>query len=79
MTPSLLILSDLERSMERSLRFQSLLSLKGAELGAMLLSTINRKPNIVSPMTPSHLISSDLERSKSRSLTFQSLISRKGA
>ncbi len=36
-TPSRLTLSDLERSKSRSLRFQSLISRKGAELGPMLL------------------------------------------
>ena len=33
MTPSLLTLSDIERSKLRPLRFQSLISRKGAELG----------------------------------------------
>ncbi len=36
MTPSHLTLSDLERSNSRSLRFQSCVSYKGAELGHML-------------------------------------------
>ena len=40
MTPSYLILSDLERSKSRSLSF---VSCKGAELGHMLLLNINSK------------------------------------
>ncbi len=44
MTPSLLTLSDLERSTSRSLRYESLTSRKGAEFGPMLVLTINRKP-----------------------------------
>ncbi len=51
MTPSLLTLSDLERSKSRSLRFQSLISRKGVKLGPTLLLTMNRKPYIASPMT----------------------------
>ena len=49
MAPSLLTFSDLERSKSRSLRFQTLISRKGAELGPMLLLTINRKPYMASP------------------------------
>ncbi len=64
MVPSDLTLSDLERSNSRSIRFQSVISRKGAKLGPMLLLTINRKPYMASPMTPSHLTFSDLERSK---------------
>ncbi len=79
MAPSALTLSDLERSNSRSLRFQSLISRKGAKLGPILLLTIKRKPYMVSLITPSLLTLSDLERSKSRSLRFQSLISHKGA
>ena len=71
--------NDLERSKSKSLGFQSLISCKGAELGPMILSNINRKPCMVSPMTSSLLTLSDLERSKSRSLGFQSLISREEA
>ena len=41
MTPSHLTLRDLERSKSRSLRFRSLISRKGAELGHMLLLNIN--------------------------------------
>ena len=78
-TLSHLTLSDLERSTLRSLRFRSLISLKGAELGHMLLLKINRKPYMGSPMTRSHLTLSDLERSMSRSLRYQRLISRKVA
>ena len=37
MTPSLLTLSDIERSKAMSLRFQSLIYRKGAQLGPMLL------------------------------------------
>ncbi len=61
MTPSLLTLSDLERSESRSLRCQSLIARKGAKLGSILLLTINRKPYRVSPMTPSYLTLSDLK------------------
>ncbi len=50
MTSSLLTLSDPERSKSRSLGFQSLISRKGAELGLMLLLTINRKPYMASPV-----------------------------
>ncbi len=64
MTPSLLTLSDLERSKSRSTRFQTLISHKGAELGPMLPLTINRKPYMVGPLTPSHLTLSDLQWSK---------------
>ncbi len=51
MLSSLLILSDLEWSKSRSLRFQSLISRTGAELCNMLLLTINRKPHMASPVT----------------------------
>ncbi len=34
---------ELERSLSRSLRFQGLISLKGAELGHVLLLDTNRK------------------------------------
>ena len=37
-------LCDLERLKSRSLRFQSLISRKGVELGHILLLNINRKP-----------------------------------
>ncbi len=79
MAPSDLTLSDLERSNSRSIRFQSVISRKGAKLGPMLPLTINRKPYMASSMTPSLMTLSDLERSKSRSLGFQDLISRKVA
>ncbi len=62
MTPSVLTFSDHERSKSRSLRFQSLISRRGVELGPMLLLTINRKPYMASLMTSSLLILSDLER-----------------
>ena len=55
MTPLLLTLSKLERSKSRSLVFQSLISHKGAEVGPMLLLTINRKTYMASLMTPSLL------------------------
>ncbi len=74
-----LILSDLERLKSRSLRFHDPISRKGAELGPMLLLTINRKPYRASLITSSLWTLSDLERSKSRSLRFQTLISHKGA
>ncbi len=70
MTPSLLTLSDLERSKSRSLRFQSPISHKGVKLGPMLVLTINRKPYMASPMALSNLTLTDLQRSKSRSLRF---------
>ena len=70
MTQSLLTLSDLERSKSRSLRFQRLISRKGAELGPMLLLTINRNPYMASPMALSNLTLTDIERSKFRSLRF---------
>ena len=41
MTPSHFTLSDLERSKSRSLRFQSFVPFKAAELGHMLLLNIN--------------------------------------
>ncbi len=44
MTLSHLTLSDLERSISRSLRFKTLISRKGPELGHMLQLNINRKP-----------------------------------
>ena len=49
MTPWHLTISERERSKSRSLRFQSLISRKGAELGHTLLLTINRIPYIGSP------------------------------
>ncbi len=63
-------LERLERSKSRSVRFQSLISGKGAWLGPMLVLTINRKPYIASPMALSNLTLTYLERSKSRSLRF---------
>ncbi len=71
-------LSYLERSVSRSLRFQSLISYKGTELSYMLPLNSNRKLYMGSPMPLSHLTLSNLERSVSRSLRFQSLISCKG-
>ncbi len=50
---SLLTLNDLERLKSRSLGFQSLIFGKGAELGPMLLLSINRKPCTASPMRTS--------------------------
>ncbi len=57
-----LTFSDLEMSKSRSLRFQSLLSFKGALLGHMLLLNINRKPEpyMGSPMALLNLTLSDL-------------------
>ncbi len=49
-TLSHLTLGDLERSKSKSLRFQSLISCKGAELGRMLPLNINRKAFIESPL-----------------------------
>ncbi len=45
-----LTLSDHERSMSRSLWFQSLISHNGGELDTILLLNINRKAYIGSPM-----------------------------
>ncbi len=78
MTLSHLTLGELERSNWRSLRFWSLTSCNGAELGHMLLLNINRKEYMGSPMTLSYLTLGDLERSNSRSRRFWSRISRKG-
>ena len=50
MTLSHLTLSDLERSNSRSLRFRSLVSCKGAELGHMLPLNINGKAYMGSPL-----------------------------
>ncbi len=58
---------------------------KGAELGPVLLLTINTKPYMVSPIASLSPITSllstlsDLERSDSKPLRFRSLISRKRA
>ncbi len=59
-------LSELERSLSRSLRFQRLISRKAAELGHMLLLNTNRKSYVGSPIPLSHLTLSDLERAKLR-------------
>ncbi len=79
MAPSFLTFNDLERLKSRLLGFQSLISLKRAELGPMLLLIINRNPYMASLMTSSLLTLSDFERPKSRSLGFQDPISRKRA
>ncbi len=79
MTSSHLTLSDLERSNSRSLRFQSLISCEGVELGHRLLLNINSKAYMGSPTTSSHMTLTNLERSNSRSLRFRSLIACKGA
>ncbi len=55
MTPSLLTLSDFERSNSRSLGFQDLISHKGAALGPMLLLTINKKSYMASRITSKSL------------------------
>ena len=44
MTLSHLTLGDFESSISKSLRFQKLISRKGAELSHMLQLNINRKP-----------------------------------
>ena len=74
MTLPHLTLSDLERSSCRSLRFQSIQSRKGAELGYMFLLNTNRKSHMGSPKGPSYLTLSDHERSKPRPLRFRSVI-----
>ncbi len=61
MTPSHLILSDLERSKSRSLRFRSLISRNGAALGHMLLLKINRRANMGSFLIRLHLTSVTLK------------------
>ncbi len=73
MAPSDLTLSDREKANTGSIRFQSIISRKGAKLGPILLLTINRQPYMASLMTPSLLTLGDLERSKSRYLRFQTL------
>ncbi len=52
MTLSHLILSDLERSISRSLRYQRLISRKAAALGNMLLLDTNRKSYMGSSKPP---------------------------
>ena len=66
MTQSHLTLSDLDRSISRSHRFQRLIFRKAAELGHMLLLNTSRKSYMGSPIPSSHLTLSDLERSKLR-------------
>ncbi len=65
MTPSHLILSDLERPKSWSLGFQSLIHVprKGHYLGPMLPLNINRMPYMGSSMPLLNLTLSDLERS----------------
>ncbi len=62
MTLSHLILSDLQRSISRSVRYQILISRKAAELGQMLLHILsaNMKSYMGSPKPPSHLQSNEL-------------------
>ena len=69
-------ISDLQKSMSRSLRFLKLISHIGAELDQMLLSKINRKPYMASLMTLLHLTLSDIERPKSGPLRFRSITPR---
>ncbi len=52
---------ELERQLSRSLRFQWLISRKGA--GHVLLLDTNRKSHMDSPTAPSHLTLGDLVRS----------------
>ncbi len=62
-------LSDLERSVSRSLRFQTLISRKAAEFGHIcyyLTPIRNHIWDMGSPKPPSHLTLSDPERSKLR-------------
>ncbi len=67
MTPSLLTLSDPERSKSRSL------SHNRTKLGPMLLLTIDRKPYMGSPMTPSIMIFNDLKGQSQGHLEFKAL------
>ena len=48
-------LNDLERSNSRSVRFQRLISCKGADLGHMLPLNVNRKAYMGSPLVCLHL------------------------
>ncbi len=75
MAPAPLILCDLEMSESRSLRLQSLISRKGAQLGHSLPTHINGKSYIRSPMTPSHLTLSDPEGQSERHSDFEVLYS----
>ncbi len=50
-----LTLNDFEWAKSRSLRFRSIISRKGAELGHMLLLNINRKAYMGSPLVRLHL------------------------
>ena len=63
-------LSDLDRSESRSLRFRSIISRKGAELGQMLLLNINRKICMGS-IGAIAFDFRELERSLSRSTDFK--------
>ncbi len=73
-----LTLSNIERSKSKSLRLQSFISRKGAQLGHMLLLNTNGKPYMGSPIALSYLTFSDLEMSNSRSLRFRNLTSHNG-
>ncbi len=66
MTLTRLTLSDLERSISRSLGLQRVVSRKAAELGHVLLLNTNRRSYMVSPIPSSQLSLSDLETSKLR-------------
>ncbi len=57
-------LSDLKRSISKSLSFQKLISRKSDALGHMLPLNTNRKSYMVSPKPPSYLTLSNLDRSK---------------
>ncbi len=67
------------RSKSRSLRFRSLISCTGAELGHMLLLNIKRKAYIGSPLVQLHFHFTDLQTFMSNSLRLWALISHKGA
>ena len=66
MALSYLTLSNLERLISRSFRFQRLIFRKATELGHMLLLNINRKSYTGTPIPQSHLTLRDLESSKFR-------------
>ena len=55
MTLTRLTLSDLESSKSKSLKFRSVISRKGAELGPTLQLIINRKAYVGSPFVRLHL------------------------
>ena len=78
MTPSYLTFSDIERLKSRTLRFRSLISCKGAEVGHVLLLKYKQESIYGESIDAITLDLSDLETLMPRLLAFQRLISRKG-